>query len=135
MKQSSRATSRQSRMKKVQQQLKNWRKNRRAKNSPIPEYFWEAAVELYGEYSISEISKALQLEYGKLKRLIFKDLEKKTEPTPGFIELDIPGAQPRQNEWAIEMENADGAKMKISGTGSEIPDIASICQNFLGGKQ
>lgn len=135
MKQRTRANARQSPIKKVQQQFENWRKNRKSKRSPIPEYLWEAAMGLHGEYSIYEIAKTLRLDSSKLKFKILNAPEKKTESTPAFIQVDIPGPQPRQNEWSIEMENSDGAKMKISGTGSEIPDIASICQNFLGGKR
>jgi len=130
-----RADHRQSQMKKVRQQFENWRKNRRSRRSPIPEYLWEAAVGLHDEYSTYEIAKALRLNSGKLKCKILNAPEKKAESTPAFIQLDMPGPQPRQNEWSIEMENVDGAKMKISGTCSEMPDIALICYNFLGGKR
>ncbi|MBU0545676.1 hypothetical protein KKA13_00265 [Patescibacteria group bacterium] len=135
MQQFSKANHRQSQMKKVQQQLENWRKNRKSKRTPIPDSLWEAAIGLHGEYSTYEIVKALRLNSRKLKCKILNASEKKAESTPAFIQLDIPGPQPRQSEWSIEMENVDGAKMKISGTGSEMPDIALICQNFLGGKR
>ena len=135
MQQFTRANQRQSQMKKVQQQFENWRKNRRSKRSPIPEYLWESAVGLHGEYSIYEIAKTLRLDYSKLKCKILNVPKKMTESTPAFIQLDIPGPQPGQNEWSIEMENMDGTKMKISGACSEMPDIALICQNFLGSKR
>ena len=131
MQQSTSAARRHSKMKKVQQQFENWRKNRKGR-SPIPESLWEAAVGLYGEYRIGEISKTLRLEGRKLKKRILNAAERKPAPSPTFIELDMPGLQPRGAEWAIEMENADGAKMKISGNGLEMPDFALICQNFLG---
>jgi hypothetical protein len=132
MQQITRADHRQSQMKKVQQQFENWRKNRKSKRNPIPEYLWGAATRLDGEYSICEIAKALRLEYRKLKCKILEAREKKTESAPAFIQLNIPEPHPRQTEWSIEMENTDGTKMKISGTCSEMPDIALICQNFLG---
>lgn len=132
MQEPSSATRRQSQMKKVQQQFENWRENR-TERSPIPEYLWESAVGLHGEYSVYEIAKGLRLEYKKLKSRILND--KKAVPTPAFIKLDIPVVQPGQNEWLIEMENADGTKMKISGNGAEKPDFALICQNFLGREQ
>lgn len=135
MKQCTRADHRQSQIKKVQQQFKNWRKNRKSKRSPIPENLWEAAIGLHGEYSTYEIAKALRLNSRKLKSKILNSPEKKAESTPAFIQFDIPEPQPGQSEWLIEMENVDGAKMKISGTGSEMPDITLICQNFLGGNR
>jgi hypothetical protein len=135
MQQFSSANHRQSQIKKVQQQFENWRKKRRSKRSPIPEDLWEAAIGLHGEYGTYEIAKALRLNSRKLKSKILNAPEKKSESPPAFIQFDIPGPQPRQSEWLIEMENVDGAKMKISGTCSEMPDIALICQNFLGGKR
>lgn len=118
---------------KVRKQLDDWRKDRKSIRSPIPERLWEAAARLYPEYSVCRISKALRLEHGKLKKQILNAPEKRPKSAPAFIQLDIAGAQPMQNGWLIEMANADGAKLKISGDGLEMPDFALICQNFLEG--
>jgi len=134
MKQSKIASDRQLRMKKTQEQFESWRRNRKTRRSPMPEFLWEAAIGLYGEYKIGEISKALGLAGGELKKRISKALKKKADTTPSFIQMEIPVPQSKQNEWSIEMENGDGSKMKISGSGSQIPDVALICQNFVGRK-
>lgn len=131
MKQSIGAVSRQSKMQKIQQRFETWRKNRSSKRDRIPEELWEAAISLYGEYKISEISKELGLGGGPLKKRILDTAEKKTNLTPTFIKLDIPKSEPKQSGWSIEMENAHGKKMKMSGNGLEAPDFTLICQSFL----
>ncbi|WP_372365186.1 hypothetical protein [Candidatus Uabimicrobium sp. HlEnr_7] len=47
--------------------------------------------------------------------------------------MEIPprSTQPKQNEWSIEMEKANGTKMRISGSGLQIPDVVLICQSFV----
>ena len=125
----------QSKMEKVCKKFEDWRAN--GTKRKMPEYLWKLAVELHPEYSICEISKVLQLPYNRLKNRVLETRkngtefieEKKTEPPPAFIQWNIPG-QPSQNEWTIEIENIDGAKMQISGKSSEPPDFISICQNF-----
>jgi len=131
MKQSTIARDRQSQMKKVQEQLENWRKNKSSRGSTTPKHLWEAAVKLHGEYSVYEIARDLRLGYNKLKSLISEASKTKTESTPAFIQIEIPAPQSKQNEWTIEMENVDGSKMKISGSGLQMLDVALICQNFV----
>lgn len=133
MKQSTIARNRQLRMKKVQEQFKNWRKNKSRRGSATPKHLWEAAVKLHGDYSTYEIARDLRVGYSKLQSLISEASKTKTESTPGFIQMEIPPLLPqsKQDEWSIEMENANGAKMKISGRGSQMPNIAMICQSFV----
>ncbi len=133
MKQSKIASDRQSRMKKVQEQFANWRKNKSRRGIATPKYLWEAAVSLHGDYSPYEIARDLGIGYSKLQSLISEASKTKPQPTPAFIQMEIPppSPQPKQNEWSIEMEKADGTKMKISGSGSQMPDIALICQSFV----
>jgi len=133
MKQSKSTVSRQSKMKKVKKQFEKWRKNRSSKREPIPEELWESAISLYGEYKISEISKELRLGGSDLKKRILVFKEKKTTQKPEFVEIDIVKPQLRESEWSIEMENANGKKMKISGNGLEMPDFTLICESFLRG--
>lgn len=136
MKQSKIASGRQLRMNKVQKQFANWRKTKSRRGSPTPKHLWEAAVNLHGDYSACEIAKNLRVGYSKLQSLISEASKTKTKATPAFIQMEIPPpSQAKQNEWSIEMEKADGTKMKISGSGSQMPDVALICQSFVEGKR
>ncbi len=132
MKQSKIASDRQLRMKKVQEQFADWRKNKSSRGSTTPKHLWEAAVSLHGDYSAYEIARNLRVGYSKLQSLISEASKTKSEPTRAFIQMEIPPpVQPKQNEWSIEMEKADGTKIKISGSGLQMPDIALICQSFV----
>lgn len=133
MKQSKIASDRQLRMKKVQEQFENWRKTKSSRGSATPKHLWQAAVDLHDDYSAYEIARGLRVEYSKLQSLISEAPKTKTEATPAFMQMEIPppSPQPKQNEWSIEMEKADGTKMKISGSGLQMPDIALICQSFV----
>jgi hypothetical protein len=60
---------------------------------PIPEAIWAAAVEAAGEHTVFRASKALHLEYGKLKRMAEAGpapARPKMAPTT-FLELVPPG--------------------------------------------
>ena len=131
MKQLPIASDKQLRMKKVQKQFANWRKNKSRRGSATPKRLWEAAIDLHDEYSAYEIAKNLRVEHSKLQNVISEVSKTKTESTPAFIQMDISAPQVKQDEWSIEMENADGTKMKISGSGSQMPDVALICQSFV----
>lgn len=131
MKQSMVAENRQLKMKKVQEQFENWRKNKSSRGSTTPKHLLEAAVKLHGEYSVYEIARDLRLGYSKLKSLISETSKTKKESTQSFIQMEISAPQSKQNEWSIEIENVDGSKMKIRGSGSQMLDVSLICQNFV----
>lgn len=118
-----------SKIEKVGKKFEEWRKNRE-KRSAIPESLWKAATGLHPEYSACKISQALRLDYNKLKKRIFK-LPETREPPAAFIELDIPNPGLGKNEWSIEMENIDGAKIKINVKSTQMIDLEAICQSFL----
>lgn len=133
MKKSKIASDRQLRMKKVQEQFASWRKTKSRRGSATPKYLWEAAISLHDDYSANEIAKGLRVEYRKVRNLISEASKTKTGSSPTFIQMEIPppSAQRKENAWSIEMEKADGTKMKISGSGLQMPDIALICQSFV----
>ena len=145
----------------IKRELEDFRKNSKKKRSRIPESIWQAAVDLSLESNPRQIARTIGLDYRSLmKRLNLSEKNaSKTATTsrdsttslspialkdsispkgpPAFIQLDIPSPpkpiEPDQNEWSIEMENADGAKMKIGVKSTQMLDIAVICQNFLRG--
>lgn len=47
-------------MENVKQSFKDWRQ--KSKRGRIPENLWKAAIDLYGKYTICEISEVLQLD-------------------------------------------------------------------------
>ena len=56
-------------MRRVCRRFERWRKGHKAR-LPIPEALWSAAAEAAREHGVFRASKALHLEYGKLKRMV-----------------------------------------------------------------
>ena len=49
--------------------FERWRNGHKAR-LPIPEVLWSAAAETARQHGVFRVSKALHLEYGKLKRIV-----------------------------------------------------------------
>ena len=150
----------QSEIEKVSKQFENWRKNKTQKKIPeylwkaaiqlYPKYsitkiaavlgltyvklkrlILEATLETKTEGTKKKTDSVTQtkpITSSKDKQSKMEKVQQQLEP-PSFIQWKIPG-QSVQNEWTIEIENVDGAKIKISGKALEPPDFISICQNF-----
>jgi len=117
----------------VCEQFEIWRKTKQ-KRDPIPEELWQAAVTLAPDYSIQEISKTLHLSYPDLKRRILAvrgDVLPETVLTPGFVELDI-GRSVSPLECVFEVEDASGAKTKLSVKGPAGLDLRGLAEAFWG---
>ena len=111
-------------MQKVHRRLERWRKTRRGR-APIPKGLWEAAGRLAREYGVNPTSKALGLEFNKLRAFAESGRvarEKVTEP-PQFFELVSAAANGA--ECVIELEGPRG-KMRIAWKGSAAPDLAGL---------
>jgi hypothetical protein len=93
---------------------------------PIPKALWEAAAEAAREFGVFRASKALHLEYGKLKR-IAEAAPASTPPTMApatFLEL-IPPQAIGFAECLIELEGPRG-KIRIQWKGATAPDLAGL---------
>ncbi len=119
----------------VKIRFEHWRCTRRKKRSPIPAELWDAAVSLSADYSVHQVSKALRLSYSALKERVQlsgadrceSDIHEipingasritqtfsPTDVSNDFIELDLKGISPA-SECVVELEKADGAKLKAS---------------------
>ncbi len=116
-------------MRRVCRRFERWRNGHKAR-LPIPEGLWAAAAEAAREHGVFRASKALHLEYGKLKRMV----EAGPAPAPPtmaparFLELAPPLAVGLA-ECLIEVEGPRG-KMRIQWKGDARrtwPDSAGCC--------
>ncbi len=115
----------------VKKRFESWRKTRRHR-SPIPEDLWQAAIILSEDNSLYEISKALHLSYAKLKERVSasKDFALSESPShPGFVELDLNHCA-SLGEYVIEMEENDGAKMRVHLKGGGSFDLLELIKAF-----
>ena len=97
----------------VRNQFESWRKRRRCR-SRIPESLWQAAVQLCKEHSVFAVSRALRLNYNGLKNRVPRAKEQRADF--GFVKLDL-GAPMSPSECLVEMESANGARMRMSFKG------------------
>ena len=131
------------RMEGLRRRLVRWRQTRKGRTR-IPEPLWAAAVKLAGKYGIHRTAKALRLDYYSLKkRAEQKAAAAGTEQEPaatasklpataaGTTFLELPAAAwPGSGECTLELEDADGAKLRVHLKGFESPDLAALSRSF-----
>lgn len=111
----------------VQRRFEEWRQTRRGKTR-IPEELWSAAVEVARQGGVSRTAAALHLDGGKLmKRLRASKVARKKMAPPAFVELVTAGAG-NSAEYVIELEDGDGAGLRIHCKGISATDLAALCR-------
>jgi hypothetical protein len=117
----------------LKKKFSDWRQNRKNKTEPIPRELWEEAAILTKNQPIAQISKALHLEYKKLKdtanALFDKKLQMqrktklKKQKVPTFLELDLKSKgstfDTQGYRCEIMLQEESGRQVKISF--SELP--------------
>jgi len=112
-------------MRRVCRHFERWRKGHQAR-LPIPEALWAEAAKAAREHGVFRTSKALHLEYGKLKRMM-EASSATVRPTIApatFLEL-MPPQTVGLAECLIELEGPRG-KMRVEWKGSIAPDLAGL---------
>ena len=116
----------------LQQRLEGWRMNRKGRLR-IPERFWNAAVELARSYGVWKVAKALRLDYYNLKERCDGTAGASAatnQAAPSFIEV-APSPALQIAECVIELENADGGRIRMHFKGERLPNAESVCTEFL----
>jgi len=114
----------------VQHRFDFWRKTRK-RCSPIPETLWSSAVELAREHGLHRTAQTLRLNYYSLKKRfpLIPGAPGRARKEPTFVEL-FPPVAAGHSACTIEMENAQGGKMKIHVQGLGGPDLAVLSDSF-----
>jgi len=112
-------------MRMVCRRFERWRKAHTAR-LPIPEALWAAAADAAREHGVFRASKALHLEYGKLKRMAEagRAAVPPTIAPATFLEL-MPPQTVGLAECLIELEGPRG-EMRIQWKGATAPDLAGL---------
>ena len=105
----------------VRNRFESWRARRKTR-SRIPKSLWQAAVEVCETHSAYEVSRTLGLNFNVLKSRIAlkKTPSSATGRSTEFVEVDF-GQQLSCLECTLEMEAANGAKMKMHFRGDWDP--------------
>ena len=132
----------------LRRRFEDWRRTRKVR-SRIPEPLWAAAVKLPKKHGLHRTAKALRINYYALKERLEAeggiDVGKapKGEAT-AFLELTA--TEPlRSNgplrsiptdpcECTLELEAADGAKMRVRLSGIVAPDLVALSRSFYQGE-
>jgi hypothetical protein len=112
-------------MLRVCRRFERWRKGHKAR-LPIPEELWAEAAKAAREHGVFRASKALHLEYGKLKRIAAASPAplRPTVAPATFLEL-MPPQTIGLAECLIELECPRG-KMRIEWKGATAADLAEL---------
>jgi len=81
---------------------------------------------------VNQASKALRLDYYGLKKRVVASTERPlVEASSSFVEFDL-GAPALFTEWAVEMDNGSGARMRVAVRSRSAPDVVALCRTFWG---
>jgi len=123
--------SRSKQVEKARKRFVFWRRNRKTV-SRIPDDLWESAVLAAREVGVNQAARALGLEYYALKKRVVSSTDGSvSKPSLGFVEFDT-CAPPYLTEWAVELENGSGDRMRVAGRSATDPDVVGLCRTFWG---
>ena len=117
--------------------FENWRKTR-PPTSRIPDALWAMAVEVAREHGVNQTARALRLNHTALKKRLQSagGRRQRCQPTAGaatFVELVPPPMA--LSPCTIELENAQGAKMRIHLARPEAMDLVALSRSLWGAER
>ncbi len=127
------------RLRGVRGRFERWRHSREGR-ARIPDSLWASAVKVANVYGVSRTARALGVNYYALKDRVEQESAAEADapeetnedgPAATFIEL-APLAPTGSCQCTLELENADGAKMRVHFQGQQAPDLALLSQSFWG---
>jgi hypothetical protein len=121
------------RLETLRRRFERWRQTHRPR-SRIPDALWARAAQMAGVYGLHRTAQALRLEYYALKRRagqssVALPRKRGTQAATAFVEW--PAAVPiAPCECVLELENGNGAKMRVSVKAATTPDLAALSRSF-----
>ncbi len=118
--------------------FEEWRRTRKVR-SRIPEPLWDSAVRLAKKHGLHRTAKALRVNYYALKERAEGEVASGVRDVPEgdaamFLELaSVPPAPSKlagSCEYTLELEDGDGAKMRIHLSGVATPDLVALSRSF-----
>jgi hypothetical protein len=130
----------------VRRRFVQWRTTHQAR-ARIPDRLWIAAVKMAGTYGLHRTARALRVEYYALKKRVEQHAEviqgrRESGSMATFVEWSPPADHGRPSAdgvravpagacaCTLELEDADGSKMRVHLKAATPPDLAALCQSF-----
>ena len=110
----------------------HWRRSRRSRRARIPESLWKIAVTAAAICGISRTSTTLRVNYSALKKRVSaagKRPGQATAPLDAFLEL-APLASAGAGQCVVQLEDPEGAKMRIELTGIQTSDLVALSRSL-----
>ena len=115
-------------------QFEHWRQNRSHPSERIPQTLWDQAAALTTVIPYSRVAKHLRLSPSDLKHHLPAQQEPTSRapaPALSFVEVPPPPEYPTARPVTeIELQRADGARLRLSSCESTLP-LAAIVRSFL----
>jgi len=118
----------------TRRRLDRWRKGK-AKQARIPEALWTEAVGLAQVHGVHRISKALRINYERLKlRVEAKDQQKRERggERATFVEVAMDKAGGESEAMSVELINRHGDRMRVLAGGERGLEVTGLMRAFLG---
>lgn len=110
----------------VVHQFEHWRATR-GKRGRIPDALWALVAPLMEQYSHSEITSALKLNYGQLKERVLPFLSQAPLKSTTFVEYSLPSLTSSIENCIVEFTGKNGSAVKISGlTATQLQPLISV---------
>ena len=122
--------------------IKRWREAR-VRGQRIPRELWAAAVDMARQFGVQPVAKGLRVDYKRLKRRVqgvggvapAGKIDTRKVDTR-FVEMVVspPSTAPGRCECTVELENAQGAKMRLELNGNGLGALSTLCSAFWGAR-
>ena len=122
----------------VAEHFEQWRRNKK-KGGRIPEKLWSEAIDLVGDYGVSQVTRTLRLsgtDLNKRRGIITTGQRRRSQNTtaafaeiePAVVEQAV-GPSTSVAAW-MELERPDGFRLRIQPSGGA--DMLMLLDRFLG---
>ena len=117
-------------MRRVYQGLQRWRRKRKGR-SRIPESLWRAAGQLAREHGVNPVSRALGLEFNRLRQMAEAIGPSRRRKPLAFVELVAP-SEAVTPPCAIELEGKHGKlRIELRGTAGDLASFSRMLWEMI----
>jgi len=119
------------------EEFSNWRQTKATKQTRIPGELWQVACRVAKVHGVSKTSRALKIDYYRLKRHLDDQLDsgrnardrsrRQLQSQAAFVELPAAAIAGSTN-CELELENGQGARLVLRWSGVTAPDLSLLGQ-------
>jgi hypothetical protein len=111
----------------VKSEFARWRRGRRL-GTRIPSTLWDAAVGAARDCGVSKVAGALSLDYYKLRQRLEAAPGLGTGGGGAFLEIPLPASP--TSECVFEVEDAQGARLRVTVKGASAAELEPLARAF-----